>query len=135
MSAPFAFEASTPADAQTKPCRVSAMTSGGRERTTSRASLRITSRRRGSASPASSRARSDGSTVDEVDDAALDLRDRLLRDDEHVVVLEAACACRGVEEQPCQVVALVELGQPPQRDDAELAGQSRPVTRMPAWPL
>ena len=58
-----AFDASTPAEAQTKPCRVSAITSGGRERMTSLLSRRITSRCRGSPSgPASSRARSDGST-------------------------------------------------------------------------
>ena len=63
MSSPGAFEASTPADAQTKPCRVSAITSGGRERTTSRAlaqdHLDVA---RVAVGPASSRARSDGST-------------------------------------------------------------------------
>src|SRR5439155_266143 len=52
-----AFDESTPADAQTKPCWVSAMTRGGRERTIVRLSRRITSMRRGSPSPASSRAR------------------------------------------------------------------------------
>ena len=50
-------------DAQTNPCRVSAITSGGRERTIRAASRRITSRRRGSSSPASSRAASEGSTL------------------------------------------------------------------------
>ncbi len=62
-SSPGVFDASTPAEAQTKPCRVSAITSGGRERTTSRLSRRITSARRASpSSPASSIARADGST-------------------------------------------------------------------------
>ena len=45
-----AFDASTPAEAQTKPCRVSAITSGGRARTIAVASARITSRRRASSS-------------------------------------------------------------------------------------
>src|SRR5205085_1979797 len=53
---------STPAEAQTKPCRVSAMTSGGRVRTRRALSRRITSSRRGSCSPASSRAWADGLT-------------------------------------------------------------------------
>ena len=61
VSGPFALEPSTPADAHTNPWRVSAMTSGGRARKTSRASPSITSMRRGSDSPASSRARSEGS--------------------------------------------------------------------------
>ena len=47
VPAPFAFDASTPADAQTKPCRVSAITSGGRDRTTRTLSRRISSRWRG----------------------------------------------------------------------------------------
>ena len=60
---PFALDASTPADAQTKPCCVRAITRGGRERTTSADSARITSISRGSPSlPASSIARGDGST-------------------------------------------------------------------------
>ena len=62
MPASGAFEESTPAEAQTNPCRVSAITSGGRLRTIRADSLRITSSRRGSSPPASSRARSDGST-------------------------------------------------------------------------
>ena len=63
MPSPGVLDASTPAEAQTKPCRVSAITSGGRERTTSRLSRRITSTRRASpSSPASSTARADAST-------------------------------------------------------------------------
>src|SRR5207248_2179043 len=57
-----AFEESTPADAQTNPCFVSAITSGGRVRTTRFDSRRITSRRRGSSLPARRRASSVGST-------------------------------------------------------------------------
>src|SRR5262245_3104770 len=56
-----AFEASTPAEAQTKPCPVSAITSGGRVRTSRALSRRITSSRRGSSSAARSRARAEGS--------------------------------------------------------------------------
>src|SRR5829696_5642936 len=62
VSAPGAFEASTPAEAQTKPWRVSAMTSGGRLRTTRAVSRRITSTWRGSPSPACAWASSEGST-------------------------------------------------------------------------
>src|SRR5947208_7624048 len=61
-SASGAFEASTPAEAHTKPCRVSAITSGGRVRTTRALSLRITSSRRGSSSAARSRACAEGTT-------------------------------------------------------------------------
>ena len=76
------------------------MMSGGRERTTSRASRRITSRRRGSVSPANSCARSTPRPP-EIDDSALDLGDRLLRDHEHVVVLEVPC---GRDDERAEVV-------------------------------
>jgi hypothetical protein len=57
-----AFDESTPAEAQMNPCVVSAITSGGRTRTTRAASRRITSIRRGSSSsPAISIASADGS--------------------------------------------------------------------------
>src|SRR5439155_2134704 len=62
MSGSGAFEPSTPAEAQTKPCRVSAITSGGRVRTSRALSPRITSSRRGSSPAARSRACADGST-------------------------------------------------------------------------
>ena len=92
---PFAFEASTPAEAQTKPCRVRAITSGGRERTTSADSRRITSTCRGSpSSPASSTARGGRLDLVEPDDPALDLRDRLLGDDDDVARLEPARRAR-----------------------------------------
>ena len=92
----------------------------------------MTSRRRGSRSPASSRARSDGSIAVELDDATLDLRDRLLRDDEDVVVLEPAGAACRLDEERAEVVSVLELRDAPERDDAELVGQPRPVTRIPA---
>ena len=86
-----AFDGSTPADAQTKPWRVSAITSAPRERTTRFVSRRITSTLRGSlTSPASSRARAGRLDVVETHDAALRLRDRLLRDHDDVAVLERA---------------------------------------------
>ena len=135
MSGPFAFDASTPADAQTKPWRVSAMTSGGRvSHDLARSRARITSIRRGSSSPASSRARSRRLDPVEVDDAAFHLRDRLLRDDDDVVAREPAGAVGRFDEQRAEVVPLLELRDPAERDDAELVRQGRPVTRMPACP-
>ena len=71
----------------------------------------------------------------ERDDPALDLRYRLLRDDEHVVALEAAGPSGGFEEERTEIVPVHELRDPRQRDDAELAAQPRPVTRIPACPL
>ena len=70
----------------------------------------------------------------EVDDAALDLGDGLLRDDEHVAGLEAAGARGRLGEERGEVVVLVELGDPAERDDANLVRHGRPVTRMPACP-
>ena len=91
MSGPFAFEASTPADAQTNPWRVSAMTSGGRARTTSRASREDHLDAPG-IGVAGELARTLGRLdAGEMDDATLDLRDRLLRDDEDVVRARSPC--------------------------------------------
>ena len=150
MPGPFAFEASTPADAQTKPCRVRAITSGGRERTTSADSRRITSTCRGSpSSPASSTARGDGSTSSRRTIAALDLRHGLLGDDDDVAVLEPADARAGVGQQAAEIVPLLELGDARQADHPHLAGASglvliqhnvaaaqwTPVTRRPACAL
>ena len=78
-----AFEWSTPAEAQTKPCRVSAITSGGRARTIRAVSRRIDLDLRAGRSLAGELARPVGRLdVVERDDAALGLRDRLLRDDD-----------------------------------------------------
>src|SRR2546429_2216345 len=62
VSGSGAFEASTPAEAQTKPGRVSAITSGARVRRIRALSRRITSSRRGSSFAARSRAWAEGST-------------------------------------------------------------------------
>ena len=91
--------------------------------------------RRGSESPASSRARSEGSTPASCDDATLDLRDRLLGDDEDVVLLEARAACSRLDEERGEIVSLLELRDPAERDHAQLLRQGSPVTRIPAWPL
>ena len=114
-----------PAEAQTNPCRVSAITSGGRERTTSLLSRRITSTCRGSPSgPASSRrvARLD---VCEPHDAPLDLRDGLLRDDDDVRVLRAPRALGGLVDEDSEIVALAELGSL-EGDHADLARDQPP---------
>ena len=71
----------------------------------------------------------------ELDDATLDLRDGLLSDDEHVVVLEPARARGGIGEERTEIVSFLQLRDSPERDDAQLVGQPRPVTRIPAWPL
>ena len=93
VSGPFAFDWSTPAEAQTNPWRVSAMMSvGGLERTIRRLSWRITSMRRASSAPASSRARSEGTTSSRCEYATFDLRDRLLRDDDDVAAREPSGA-------------------------------------------
>ena len=104
-----AFEASTPAEAQTKPWRVSAITNGARVRTIRAASRRITSSCRGSASPASSRACAEGSTSSSAHDASLGLGHRLLRDDDDVAVLERRARRR---DQRAEVVARPISGSP-----------------------
>ena len=72
----------------------------------------------------------------ELDDTTLDLRDRLLRDDERRRRCSTpAGANRSLDEERAEVVSVLELRDSPKRDDAELAGQPRPVTRIPACPL
>ena len=94
MSGSAAFEWSTPADAQTKPWRVSAITSAAARADDPRrlAEDHLELRAGRSPGPASSRARSDGSTSVERDDPALGLRDGLLRDDDDVAVARASAA-------------------------------------------
>ena len=82
MSSPLAFDWSTPAEAQTKPCRVSAITSGGRARTIRRLSRRITSRRRASSSAASVIGLVRRLDPVEMHNTAFDLRHRFLSDDD-----------------------------------------------------
>ena len=58
----------------------------------------------------------------QADDAALDLRHRLLGHDDDVAVLEAAHARAGLGQQPPEVVPLLELGNARQADHPHLAG-------------
>ena len=83
-----AFEWSTPAEAQTKPWRVSAMMNGGRARTIRAVSRRTTSTSRGSRVAGELARPLRRLDVLDPHDAALGLRDRLLRDDDDVAVLE-----------------------------------------------
>ena len=90
-------------------------------RTTRAVSRRITSSWRGSL-VAGELARALGRLdLGERDDAALRLRDGLLRDDDDVAVLEPARALGGVGEQRREVVALLDLREALERDDPELA--------------
>ena len=136
---PCAFEASTPADAQTKPCRVSAITSGGRERTTSAASPQDHLELPGIALLAGELDRARGRLdLVEADDPALDLRDRLLGDDDDVAGLEPAAARAAVGEEPREVVPLLELRQARESGSTRISpahGQWTPVTRRPACAL
>ena len=71
----------------------------------------------------------------EMDDATLDLRDRLLRDDDDVVRARAhPHELAASTSSAAEIVALLELRDPAERDDAKLPGQASPVTRMPACP-
>ena len=81
-----ALEASTPALAHTKPWRVRQISRPASARTSSAASERTTSTRRGSlpCSAASARARSPGATSASAHDAPLGLGDDLVGDREHV---------------------------------------------------
>ena len=72
--------------------------------------------------------------VGEVDDAALRLRDDLLRDDDDVAVVEPAGPVGGGGEQRAEVVPCLDLRYPLEREDPEL-GHRRPVIRMPACAL
>ena len=117
VPSPFAFEASTPADAQMKPWRVSVMISGGRTRTTWALSRqdRLDVARVAVVGELERPLR----RLDLVQphDAALGLRDHLLGDDEHVGVLEAARALGRVgQEQPREVVAFLDLRDALERD-------------------
>ena len=135
VPSPFAFDASTPADAQTKPCRVSEMTSGGRERTTRVLSRRIASTWRGSRSPGELVRPLGRLDPLEADHPALRLRDDLLRDDEDVGVLEASCPVGRFRQERHEIVALLDLRDALEREDPDLAGHGRPVMRMPACAL
>ncbi|HKE00873.1 MAG TPA: hypothetical protein VKE69_07685, partial [Planctomycetota bacterium] len=66
--------------------------------------------------------------IRETDDTSFGFRDGLLRDHEHVTVLELDPG----GDQLGEVVSLPYLGQAVDRDDADLAAQGRPVRRTPA---
>ena len=123
-----AFEASTPADAQMKPWLVSAITSEPRVRTTRFASRRTTSIRRGSPSPASSRARADGSTSSR----------RTMRPSIFEIAFCATTSTSPssqlgpLDDHAREVVSFAELGQPADGRDRQL-GHS-PTIWTPAWP-
>ena len=109
MSGPFAFDASTPAEAQTKPWR----RLGDHERRAGSDDLarlaenHLDAPRIGvTGELACAIGRLDPG---ELDDATLDLRDGLLSDDEHVVVLEAAGPRGGIDEERAEIVSLLEL--------------------------
>ena len=121
-----ALEASTPADAQTKPCRVSAMTKPPRRRTIRTDSRRTASTWRGSWSSAISRASGDGSSSSRRT-TRLRLGDGLLRDHHDVVVAEVG----RLGHQRGEIVALPDLGQALDRSELD---HGRPVRRRPAWP-
>ena len=96
---------------------------------------RTTSRRRGSSSPASSRALAvDGFIQGQIDDAALDLRDCLLCHDDDVRRVQPASPPDRIGEKLTEIVAALELGDSAERDDADLVVQSMPVTLLPARP-
>ena len=98
-------------------------------------SRRIASRWRGSRSSGElERARRRLDLV-QPDDAALGLRDDLLRDDDDVAVLEPAGALGRVGEERHEVVALLDLRDPLERDDPDARRHGRPVTRRPACAL
>jgi hypothetical protein len=67
----------------------------------------------------------------EGDHSAFGLRDDLLREHDHVAVLELDLR----DGERGQVVAFLDLRQAGDRDDAKLAAQGSPVRRMPACAL
>ena len=72
-----------------------------------------------------------GLDAGERNDSALGLRHDLLRKHENVAVLELELP----GDELGQVIALLDLREARDRDDAELAAQGRPVRRMPACAL
>src|SRR5205823_5611528 len=70
-----------------------------------------------------------GLVLVEPNDAPFDLRDRLLRDDDDVGLLELDA----FEDEPREIVALPELRNPGDRE--ERVSAHTPTMRTPAWPL
>ena len=135
---PFAFEASTPAEAQTNPWRVSAMTSGGRGRGrplgSRGGSPRSAADRRRAAS---SRARSDGST-------SVEMR---RRDPRPSRPPSARRRRRRPSSKPARALRAAATRSAPRSSPSSSSGIPRsgmtrsspahgePVTRIPACPL
>jgi hypothetical protein len=67
----------------------------------------------------------------ESDNPTFGLRDDLLREHDHVAVLELDLG----DDELCQVCPFLDLRQAGDRDDAELPAQGSPVRRMPACAL
>jgi len=121
------LDESTPADAQIKPWRVSAMTSGGRERTTRHRLLqdRLDPPR---ILVSGQLARSlGGLDVVQPHDPPLRLGHDFLREHNDVAVLELG----GARNPLGKIVALPYLRPAEEREDPELR-HGRPVTRRPA---
>ena len=110
------------------------MTSGGRARTTSRA-LAKDDLHAARISVARQLVRPLGRLdIAEIDDAALDLRDRLLRDHEDVPGLEPSHAPSRVDEQRGEIVAGFELRDARGARSPAPRGHGRPVILTPACP-
>ncbi len=103
------------------PCRVSAITNGGRERTIRTLSSRIDLEAARVVAGGELDGLGRGLDVREPHDPPLGLRDRLLRDDDDVVVLEAARALGGGGEVRGEVVPRLQLGDPGEPEDPEVA--------------
>ena len=70
--------------------------------------------------------------VDQAAHPALALRDRLLGDDEHVRILEAADALGRGQQERREIVVLLDLRDALERDDPDFSGHGRPEMRRPA---
>ncbi len=71
----------------------------------------------------------------EADDPALDLGDRLLSDHDDVPGEQTSCGSCRLGYQGREIVALAQLGDPLQPEDANLAAHGRPVSLTPACAL
>ena len=120
---PFAFDASTPAEAQTKPC----LRARDHERRPRAHDLRrLVQDHLHLPRVAFVACELDGPRgrldLVQADDATLDLRHHLLRHDDDVAGLETAHACAGLRQQPTEIVPFLELGNARQSDHPHLAG-------------
>ena len=132
MSGPFEFEASTPAEAQTKPW----VRLRDQQRSTNPEQLATLSE--DDLDPPRILVLCELASacrwlhIGELHDATLDLRDRLLRDHEDVALLEPSRALGGFDEASGEIVALLELRNASKPDDAKISTHGRPVISTPA---